>query len=129
MNKQLLRAFGLLTLAVALAGCHSTVDGRMRAGMPIVKDQLESRYERPTAQAFQAAKDVLAFNGTLVSENTIANVVEARVDTRTVWVRVEEVEPKVCRVLVQARKKNRTPDIDLASEISKQIALKLAATR
>ncbi len=119
----------MLSLAAVLVGCHSTVDGRMRAGMPLMKDQLESRYERPVAQAFQAAKDVLAFNGTLVSENTIANVVEARIDTRTVWVRVEEIEPKVCRVIVQGRKKNGTPDIDLTSEISKQIALKLASIR
>ena len=67
---------------------------------------------------------MLKLNGTLVSENTINHSLEAKVDTRTVWVAVEEIEPKVSRVRVQARTKSGG-DIDLASELDKQIYGKL----
>ena len=121
-------AFALLTavcLTTWLCGCVSTVDGRSRAGFPIAVDTKESTYERPVDQIFAAAKDVLKLNGTLVSENTINHSVEAKVDTRTVWVAVEEIEPKVTRVRVQVRTKGGRGDIDLASEIDKQIYGKL----
>jgi hypothetical protein len=111
--------------ALLLAGCVSTVDGRTRPGMPMAKDTIESRYERPVDQIFGAAKDVLNFNGTLVSENTINHSLEARVDTRTVWVAIDEIEPKISRVRVQARTKGGRGDVDLASEIDKQIYGKL----
>jgi hypothetical protein len=71
---------------------------------------------------------VLELNGTLTGENRINNSLEAKVDTRTVIVRVDEAEPGVSRVVVAARKKSGAADLDLASEIEKQIALKLATT-
>ncbi len=126
MKKNFLALVVATCAAVSMTGCYSTADGRLNAGVPFAKDTLESRYERPVAQIFAAAKDVLSFNGTLVSENTVNNTLEARVDTRRVWVRVDEVEPKVSRVIVQARGKGGGKDIDLASEIDKQIALRLA---
>lgn len=97
----------------------------MKAGIPFVKDRIESRYERPVDQIFAAAKEVLKFNGTLYGENTVTKTLEAKIDTRTVWIKVDEVQPKISRVVVQARKKGGTSDIDLASEIDKQIALRL----
>lgn len=114
-----------VAMLVCSLGCFHSQDGRKKLGPPLVKDTLESRYERPVDQIFAAAKQVLAFNGTLYSENTINHSLEAKVDTRTVWVIVDEVEPNVTRVRTQARKKNRLPDIDLAAEIDKQIALRL----
>lgn len=114
-------AVGILTVT----GCVNTLDGRTRGGSPFGKDKIESRYERPTDAVFTAAKAVLSFNGTLDGENTISKTVWAKVDTRTVWVKVDEVEPKVTRVIVQVRTKNGGADIALASEIDKQIALKL----
>jgi hypothetical protein len=88
-------------------------------------DTKESSYERPVDQIFAAAKDVLKLNGTLVSENTINHSLEAKVDTRTVWVAVDEIEPKISRVRVQVRTKGGRGDIDMASEIDKQIYGKL----
>jgi len=114
-----------ICLAALWCGCVNTVDGRSRAGMPLATDTKESSYERPVDQIFAAAKDVLKLNGTLVSENTINHSLEAKVDTRTVWVAVDEIEPKVSRVRVQARTKSGRGDIDLASEIDKQIYGKL----
>jgi len=122
--------FLAVAMFVALfTGCYSTPDNRTKVGMPLAKDKIESRYERPVETIFAAAKEVLRFNGTLYGENTISHTLEAKVDTRTVYVSVDEVEPKISRVVVQARKKSRLPDIDLAAEIDKQIALKLATSR
>jgi hypothetical protein len=125
MKMKFLAVLALSCLTVLLSGCVGTVDGRSRAGVPFAKDTIESRYERPLDQIFTAAKDVLRFNGTLYGENTISNTLEAKIDTRTVWVAVDEVEPKISRVRVQARKSNGSGDVDLASEIDKQIALRL----
>ena len=126
MKVNFYRFLTVATFITLLTGCFSTADNRTKLGPP-AKDHIESRYERPVETIFAAAKEVLRFNGTLYGENTISHVLEAKVDTRTVWVSVDEVEPKVSRVIVQARKKSRMADIDLAAEIDKQIALKLAA--
>lgn len=112
-------------LAILTSGCINTVGGRMRPGIPIGKDRLESRYERSVDQILTAAREVLTFNGRLYSDDIISKILEAKIDTRTVWVKVEEVDPKITRVLVQARKSNGAADIALASEIDKQIALHL----
>lgn len=125
MKKNLSALLSACFLAVITLGCYSTVDGRVKVGMPFAKDTIESRYERSVDQIFEAAKDVLRFNGTLYGENTISKTLEAKIDTRTVRVAVDEVEPKICRVRVQARKKSGASDIELASEIDKQIALRL----
>ncbi|MGZ8900400.1 MAG: hypothetical protein ACXW3Z_09920 [Limisphaerales bacterium] len=116
-----------IILLAAGTGCVNTVSGGKKAGVPLVKDTIESRYQRPVGQIFTAARQVLELNGTLTGENTINASLEAQVDNRGVFVRVDEVEPGVSRVQVQARKKGGGADIDLAAEIDKQIALKLAS--
>ncbi|HLP76076.1 MAG TPA: DUF3568 family protein, partial [Candidatus Paceibacterota bacterium] len=126
---------GLLGLALLAVGCVDTVTGRKTAAVPFIKDKIESRYERPVDQVFQAAKDVIAFNGALVHEgilygqtNAVGNLVktiEGKVNQRTVWIRVEQIEPKITDVAVQTRTSGGGSDIDLAAEIDKQIALKL----
>lgn len=97
----------------------------MRAGIPFVRDTIPSRYQRPVPQIFAAARKVLELNGTLTSENTINNSLEARVDNRRVVILVREVEPGVSEVLVEARTKMGAPDVVLAAELDKQIALNL----
>ena len=78
-----------------------------------------------------AAKDVIKFNGTLLSETTLhtetneVKTVEGKVNQRTVWVRVEAVDPKVTGVAVQARTPGGGADVELAHELEKQIAIKL----
>ena len=86
---------------------------------------------------FQAAMEVVKFNGTLVHDSTIygqtnyvnniAKVVEGKINQRTVWVRVGQEDPKVTSVVVQARTSGGMADKDLAAMIDKQIALKLAS--
>lgn len=118
--------------AVLVSGCVGTVTGGKTAGVPFVKDTMEGRYERPLDQVFEAAKEVVKYNGTLVNESILHNetnmvkTVEGKVNQRSVWVRVEAAEPKVTTVVVQTRTINGGTDIDLAHEIEKQIAIKLA---
>ena len=109
----------------------STVNDRTSPGVPFIKDRVEGRYERSVPQVFQAARDVVKQNGVLINESTIYNqtntvkTVEGKVNQRSVWVRVEEIDPKVTAVIVQTRTPAGGSDIDLAHELEKQIALKL----
>ena len=117
-------------VAVVAAGCVGTASGRKTAAVPWVKDKFESRYERPASQIFEAAKEVVRLNGTLLTESTLhgTNTVlalEGKVNQRTVWISVEQIDPKVSLVVVQARTKGGGTDLDLVRELDKQIALKL----
>ena len=127
MNMRLLAC--CLTAVVALlgSGCYSTVDGKKKAGVAMSTDDVEGRYERKPAEVFSAAKQVLGYMGTLTSENTINSTLEARVDNNTVYVKVDEVEPGISRVMVQARRSSMKGNVALASEVDKQIALQLQA--
>jgi hypothetical protein len=120
-----------LTLCVAvmaLSGCVDTLDGRHRAGVPFSgDDRVEGRYERTPLELWTAAKDVLKYQGTLLGEDNTRGVLEASVDERRIWVKVEEFDSKVSRVLVQARTKGGLSDIEMAAFIDKQIAVRLAS--
>lgn len=121
----------LLGAVLAGAGCVGTIDERKTVGVPFIKDRVAGRYERSVDQVTQAAKQVVTSNGVLVNESTLydqtnaVRTVEGRVNQRTVWVRVEWVDPKITAVTVQTRTPGGGSDIDLAHEIEKQIALKL----
>lgn len=121
----------LLGALIVTAGCVSTVSGGKTGGVPFVKDTVEGRYERPLDEVFKAAKDVVIANGVLNkesilhSETNTVKTVEGKVNQRTVWVRVEDVDPKVTAVVVQTRTQGGAADVDLAHDIEKQIALKL----
>ena len=116
---------------VGIVGCVSTVNDRTTPGIPLVKDKIQGRYERPVDQIFQAAKEVIKENGVLSNESVLYNqtnavkTVEGKVNQRNVWVRVEAVDPKVTEVTVQTRTPGGLSDIDLAHQIEKEIALKL----
>ena len=115
----------LCLMGFSLSGCYTTVDGGKKAGVPWMKDTIEGRYERSVEELYDAALEVLSFNGTLVSENRVNNSLIAKVDTNTVYVQVEPVGPSISRILVQSRSRYGRPDVDLASELEKQVALQL----
>jgi len=120
----------ILALAVVVVGCVSTVSDRKTAAMPFVKDRWEGRYERSVDEVFAAARDVLKLNGTVLRETILTHTntvktLEGKVNQRTVWVRVEGVDPKVTAVIVQVRTKAGGTDLGLAHELDKQIALRL----
>jgi hypothetical protein len=126
MRKNTFVVIALSTLAILATGCVSTVDGRKEVANPIVKDKIVRVYERPVMQCWAAAKDVLTAMGTVFSEDVMQSTVSARVDTRTVRVKVEAIDPKMTRVTTQVRTKMGNSDLDLGGEIDKQIALRLA---
>ena len=77
----------------------------------------------------RAAKDVLQLNGQLTGENTVNHSLEGIIDTRRVWIRIDPVGDRWSRATVQARTKGGGADLYLASEVDKQIALRLATDR
>lgn len=129
MKKNLTVVLLAALLGGGMIACQTTPEGKLKAGIPLVKDSFEYRYRVPVGEVFAAAKAVLAHNGTLTSENTISNTLQAQIDTRTVIVAVDEVEPEVTRMIVEARNKASAPDLDLAAEIATQVALRLAASQ
>jgi hypothetical protein len=114
--------FTLLALTCLLfwgAGCVTTEKGDLKFGVP-GKDTLVSRYEAPYDKVKTAAIAVLKRNGTLLGDDLIRKVLEARIDTASVFVGLDDSEPKITKISVQVRR-GAVPDIDLASELQKQI--------
>src|SRR5258706_3837537 len=109
------------------AGFVPTVTGRNTGGMPFIKDRVEGHYERPLDQVYDAAKEVIKFNGAMVNESILhtetnmVKTVEGKVNQRTVWVRVEAMDPKITGVAVPTRTSGGGSDLDLAHEIEQQI--------
>jgi len=122
----------LSTFVAVMTGCVSTETGEKKAGVPFIKDSFTGQYERPVDQVFQAAKDVsnqmgqLTKEGTLYENGVAVKTVEAFINDRNVWMRIEPVD-KLTAVTVQARTKAGGSDMDLVHEIEKQIAVKLAS--
>jgi hypothetical protein len=115
----------LTALVMATPGCYRTLDNRSRAGVPFKKDKINGQYERTIEQVQTAARNVLQYNGQIVSDDIVNRVLVGRINTRTVYVQLSELEPTVTGVTVQARTKGGGADIDLAAEVEKQIALNL----
>jgi len=113
------RLLALSCLLVLGAGCVSTPKDDLIFGLP-GRDKIVSRYEKPYDQVKAAAITVLKRNGTLVGDDLVKKVLEARIDTAKVYVALDDSEPKITKVTVQVRR-GGVADIDLASEIDKQI--------
>ena len=118
---------GICCGSLWLAGCVSTVDGKHTGSTSFKSDKVVARYPRPLDQVFVAAKEVLAYNGTLSVENVVGKTLEAKVDNRTVWVRCEAVDANMTEVTTQVRTSMGGTDKELASFLDKQIAVRLAA--
>jgi len=133
MKTKLLAA--LFAGLLATAGCVDTVTGRKTAGVPFIKDKFESLYKASPEVIFGVVKQVIREDGVLTSEGTTyapnneAKVVQGRVNERTVWVRIAAVDPQITSVTVQTRTNGGGSDLDLADQIDKEIAVKLALGR
>lgn len=125
----------LAGVALVVVGCVGTVDGNKAGGLPLIRDKIEARYDRPADEIFAAAKEVVALNGVLLNEGTIfgqtnnvnqiARTVIGKVSECRVWIRIEQVEPKIAALTIQTRTKGGGSDLNLAAQLDKQIALKL----
>ncbi|MFL3666456.1 MAG: hypothetical protein ACJ06V_07725 [Verrucomicrobiota bacterium] len=112
------------SLAAISVGCISTPQGK-KFGVPGVRDTVVSRYERPLDQVINSAREVLSRTGSITGDDVVNNAVSAKIDNRSVWVTVSEVEPLVTEIKVRVRSSRGTSDLVMAAEIDKQIALGL----
>ena len=112
------------SMAAISVGCISTPQGK-QFGVPGVRDTVVSRYERPLAQVINSAREVLSRTGSITGDDVVNNAVSAKIDNRSVWVTVSEVEPLVTEIKVRVRSSKGTSDLVMAAEIDKQIALGL----
>ena len=121
----------LLGGLVLVSGCVNTVNDRHTFALSPKADKYEGRYERSVDQVYAAAVEVIKSNGTISRETTLnpgpnqVKAIEAKVNTRDVWVRVQAVDQEVTAVTVQVRNKAGT-DQQLTQELQKQIAVNLA---
>lgn len=121
MKNRFLGLLVLVCLVAAFAGCYSTQENNLKLGVPFQKDTIVSRYERPYAQVHSASKEVLRRMGTLTNDDVEQKLIRGRVDGRPVWIKLDDSEPQITKVQIQARGTGGGADIDLASEIDKQI--------
>lgn len=128
MKNKFLSSLVCSVALLCLSGCVGTEDGHSTGGIPFTKDSIVSRYEKPVQPLANATRVVLSRNGKMIVDNAVNNTFEARINQRNVWVRVSDVDGKVTQVTVQARG-SMGGDVDLAAEISKQIALQLMASQ
>ena len=124
----------LMAGLVFVGACVSTVNDRHAFALSPGKDKFESRYKRSVNQVYDAALDVVKSSGTIERESIISpgntnqfRAIEAKVNGRKVWVRVESVEPEITSVKVQVRTSSGGTDLDLTQQLQSQIGIKLAS--
>jgi hypothetical protein len=119
--------------AIIATGCVRTVNDSHTGAIWFGNDQFAGRYNRSVDQVYNASVRVVNQNGALVAEyiphdstNAVRSL-QASVNNRNVWIRVEAVSaaPEVTQVTVQARTHMGTRDEELAHELEKEIALAL----
>jgi len=128
------KIFAVFAGAVIIAtGCVHTVSDTSTFAVSYGRDSVAGRYQRPAEEVYQAAVTVINRNGVLLTEyvphdytNTVRSL-SGRVDDRKVWMRVEQIDPRVSQVDVEARTKFGRVDLDLVHELEKEIALELAS--
>ncbi|HEX9045866.1 MAG TPA: DUF3568 family protein [Verrucomicrobiae bacterium] len=119
--------------ALIATGCVQTVsDTRTFALTPGAQDSVAGRYNRTLDQVYKAAFAVVKENGVVLTEfvphdytNEVRQL-QGRVNDCKVFVRVQQIDPKVSQVDVEARTKMGRANVDLAHELEKEIAIKLA---
>jgi hypothetical protein len=135
MKTKIFAALAGTVILLGLSACVSTVTDQHTPGVPLLKDSFENRYERTVDQAFEATKAVISNSGVLNSESILHNqtnlvkTIEGKVNQRSVWVRIEGIDPKVTSVTVQTRTPGGAPDMDLAHQLATEIAVKLGPMR
>jgi hypothetical protein len=125
--------FAVLTGAAAViaVGCVHTVSDTSAYAVSYGRDTVSGRYNRSWDQVYKASLTVMARDGVVVREyvpheytNTVRQL-EGRVNDSRVYIKVEQIDPKISQVDVEARTKYGRVDIDLVHEIEKDIALEL----
>lgn len=148
MTKRMFLRTLAITSAAVLTGCVNTVDGRKHYGNPLTKNKVELIYSAPVTldELFQACKRVLGEMGNLFGENTITHTLEAKVNDRSVYIKVEEIASidnaigatqqqaaaaaqTNVKAIIQVRARSGGPDMALASDIKARIVQVVEQTR
>lgn len=124
MRIKVLFSLALSTMVVLGSGCVSHPDGHSSPGVPVTKDTIPSKYEKPLSAVVNATREVLQRNGKLLVDNVVDHTFQAKVNQKNVWVKVKDLDGKITEVDVQARGA-MAGDIELAAELSKQIGMLL----
>jgi len=131
MNKKIFAVFA--GAAIIATGCVHTVTDSTTFAVSYGRDSVAGRYQRPLQEVYQASVKVISDNGVLLTEhiphdytNEVRSL-EGRVQDCKVFIRVEQIDPKISQVDVEARTKMGRVNIDLVHELEKDIALELAA--
>ncbi len=118
--------------AIIVTGCVHTVSDTSTFAVSYGKDSMAGRYQRDLETVYKASVAVVQSDGVLLTEyvphdytNAVRSL-QGRVNDCKVWIRVEQVDPKISQVDVEARTKWGRVDLDLVHELEKEIALKLA---
>jgi hypothetical protein len=122
----------LIGMAVITGGCVKTVSDTHAPAIWFGKDRVPGRYERSIDQVYKAAFAVITKNGVVITEyiphdtsNGVRSL-QGKVNECNVWVRVaSEDDPKITSIMVEARTKWGSSNIELAHELEKEIALQL----
>ena len=114
-------------VAVLLSGCYATQGGSSRYTPNVFSnDKMVRRYDRPVNIVLPAVRKTLGEAGVITTEDATRNVISARIDTRYVWVKVEQ-DPEaenISRVTYQVRTESswviggRNPDVRLAAVLA-----------
>lgn len=122
----------LAGVAVALTGCVGTVTEQKAGGVPVFRDRMEGRYERPINLVFDASKKSLMAFGSVTSEGSLhtssnqVRTLQGYVNQSAVYMRVEAVTPTVTSVIVQVRSRWGGTDLQIAHDLEKRVALELS---
>lgn len=122
----------LVGVALCIVGCVGTVTEPKPGPMPAYRDRVESRYDRPLNDVFEAAKRALNSYGNITAESEFSTgtnqvrTLAGSVNQAKVWLRIEGVKPSVTSVIVQLRSQLGGTDLTMAHELEKRIALELS---
>jgi hypothetical protein len=128
--------FAVLAGAVLVStGCVRTVSDTSTFAVSYGQDSVAGRYNRSCEQVYKASYDVVSSDGGVIVKEQIPHAytnavrqLEARVNDCKVYIRVEQIDPNISQVDVEARTKWGRTDLDLVHELEKDIALKLATS-
>lgn len=121
MMNRLITCAALGVALLVSTGCYSTPEGRLKPGVPFVRDSMTSSYEAPMVRIHDAAVAIIKKNGSLINDDRITNVLRGIVDQKNVWVKLDDSQPKVTKITIQVRGAGGGSDVDLAGDLDKQI--------
>lgn len=114
-------------VTILLSGCYATQGGSSRYTPNLFgDDKMVRRYDRPVSIVLPAVRKTLGEAGVITTEDATRNVISARIDTRYVWVKVEQdtEAENISRVTYQVRTRSswviggRNPDVRLAAVLA-----------